>query len=117
MAIAGVIGGTALVAAAGQFDGSYSGPRTTTRGGPPYCAAAPQRISISVSNGQLSFSYNGIVSIPATVAADGSFSGSAQYQYGKELGFAKLSGRIASNVLNADTEGKACSYHYSLNKA
>jgi hypothetical protein len=102
---------------ANQFDGSYSGMRTTTRGGPPYCPTAQMRISTVVSNGQFSLSYSGVVSVPATVAADGSFSGSAQYKYGPTTSQAKLNGRIASNVLNAELEGGYCTYHYSLNKA
>jgi hypothetical protein len=128
LVIAAVIGGTAgaapaavagdmRIAVASQFDGSYGGYRTTTRGGPPICRHGTQREVVTVSNGQFSYTYNGIVSVVATIAADGSFDGTAQYMYGRTQGIAVLRGHIVNNVLEADLSGQACTYHLSLTKA
>jgi hypothetical protein len=115
--------GVAL-AASGGYDGGYHGEVTLTRGDEATCGKASYPTTFSVVNGQFSIVYNQThhVGVNLTVADDGSFSGSQQYNLssaGKGNGTAemlKASGHIAGNVLDADIEGRACARHYHLTK-
>jgi hypothetical protein len=114
------LAGVAL-AANGGYDGSYHGDVTLTRGDEGLCGKASYQVTYTIVNGQFSVVYNPArhVGVNVTVAADGSFSGSQQYNLNPNTNKAELlnvSGHIAGNVLDADLEGHNCARHYHLTK-
>ncbi|HEY7579655.1 MAG TPA: hypothetical protein VH855_18855 [Acetobacteraceae bacterium] len=126
---AGAIGRVALVttslagfagpALAAGYDGTYRGDVTLTRGDESICGKSAYQTAYTVVNGQFAIVYDNVhhVGVNLQVAPDGSFSGSQQYQAGKQSSMVKASGRISGNVLDAQVEGHACARKYHLTKS
>jgi hypothetical protein len=127
LAIAAALGSASLgrvaLAASSAYDGRYRGDVTLTRGDAGVCGSATYHTTYTVVNGQFSLVYNQAhhIGVNVTVADDGSFSGSQQYNLSSGAknagGLVKASGHIAGNVLDADIEGNDCARHYHLTKA
>jgi hypothetical protein len=116
--VCGVLGG--CVAPAGppagtQFDGSYAGESTLTRGGGFMCGARSSAERLTVRGGR--FDYPFAVNAPRTVqiAADGTFS--AQMQYGTEdywplsrlrTAWVTVTGRVDGRTLAATIDDYRC---------
>jgi hypothetical protein len=110
-------GCAALPNAGSQFDGSYSGSSVVTRGGTGYCGQnGPEKLV--VSGGRFTYVYpmpwDGPLTIPTQVHADGSFNGAAQYVdssytlYGARYVWVTVLGRIDGGALNAQVESVTC---------
>ena len=120
--ICGVLGGCAATAgppAGIQFDGSYAGQSTLSRGGGYLCGAATSPETLTVDNGQFDYPFAvnppRTVPIPVQIAADGTFS--AQMQYGTEeygprswlrTAWVTVIGRIDRGLLAATIDDYRC---------
>jgi hypothetical protein len=104
----------AAAVAANPFDGTYVGQRSITRGTESACGRAGSA-TLTVADGHVSREY-GHATITSAVGPDGSFSASAQYMLSPRVNTARIEGRISGEALEADVEGYACKFHYSLKK-
>jgi hypothetical protein len=126
---AGTVGRAALISAslagfagaahAAGYDGTYRGDVTLTRGDESLCGKSAYQTAYTVVNGQFAIVYDNVhhVGVNLQVQPDGSFSGSQQYQAGKQSSLVKASGHITGNVLDAQVEGHACARKYHLTKS
>ena len=118
----GICGGLAILpvvaSAANNYDGTYKGQYTLTRGDQSICGRSSMPITKDVVNGQFSLVYDPThhVGVTLTVQPDGTFSGSQQYMYMSRQEQVRASGRISGNVLTAHIEGSGCSRDYNLTK-
>jgi hypothetical protein len=106
--------------AGGLYDGTYHGTLKGVGLNAMTCArTAPAQMT--VTDGRLEYHHMGNATITATVANDGSFSGSAQNMYsGRGRGappVQTLDGRISSGHIQAETKvGNSCTYALELTK-
>ena len=115
LAVALLVAPIATAAAAGPFDGTYSGENTLVRGGPPVCSPT-HKITWTVADNHFKARWFSTTTLDAAVAPDGSFNTSAMYNYGRQASRAILTGKISNGALEADIESTGCKYHYSLKK-
>ena len=105
---------------AGPYDGTYHGTLTGDGMNAVICAkGAP--IQMTVTDSKLEYHHLSNATITATVAPDGSFSGSAQNMYfvrGRNAPTIQtLDGKISGNAIKAETKvGNSCSYALTLKK-
>jgi hypothetical protein len=104
--------------AGNEYDGTYAGQITLSRGDSSMCGPSTQPTSKQVVNGQFSLLYDPAhhVGVNLVVQPDGSFSGSQEYMYMSRHEQVRASGKISGNVLTAHIEGAGCSREYSLTK-
>jgi hypothetical protein len=109
---------SSIASAGNEYDGTYTGQITLSRGASSMCGAETQPSTKQVVNGQFSLVYDAAhhVGVNLTVQPDGSFSGSQQYMYMSRQEQVRASGKIAGNVMTAHIEGAGCSREYSLKK-
>jgi hypothetical protein len=104
--------------AAGPYDGTYHG--TLTGGGMNALNCAKNApIQMTVTDSQLEYHHFSNTVIRAPVAADGSFSGSAQNMYATRgtPQIQTLNGKISGPGIQADTKvGNSCTYTLTLKK-
>jgi hypothetical protein len=108
--------------AGGMYDGTYHGNLTGGSMNAMSCAkSAP--VQMTVTDNQLEYHHFSNTIIKAPVAADGSFSGSAQNMYsgggsrGAGPQVQTLQGRISGGNIQAETKvGNSCSYTLALKK-
>ena len=106
--------------AAGPYDGTYHGTLTGGSMNALNCAkSAP--VQMTVTDSQLEYHHFSNTVIRAPVAADGSFSGSAQNMYtakGQRTPVIQtLDGKISGNAIKAETKvGNRCTYALALKK-
>jgi uncharacterized protein YceK len=123
-----VLAGCATTPDAGtQFDGTYAGASTLTRGNVAWCGPDSAPDSLAVSAGRFRYSYTFIG--PATVGvqlqlhADGSFSGGTEYLESEPglfhgpLAWVTVVGHIAGATLDAQVESLNCGRHLSLSRS
>jgi hypothetical protein len=112
--------GISIALAGGMYDGTYHGQLTGGGSNPPVCAkSAPAQITVTDS--KLEYIHMGHATITATVAADGSFSGSAQNNYAggprATPQVQTLQGKIAGGAIAAETNvGNYCKYTLQLKR-
>ncbi len=107
-----------VASAANNYDGTYTGQATLTRGDQSICGKSPIPVTKQVVNGHFDLVYDPThhVGVNLEVQPDGSFSGDQLYQYSTQRQQVRASGRIAGNVLQAHMEGAGCARDYSLTK-
>lgn len=116
LALAGIGGANA----GGPYDGTYHGQLTGEGMNAVNCAkSAP--VQMTVTDSKLEYHHFSNATITATVAPDGSFSGSAQNRYtGRGQGtptVQTLDGKIIAGAINAETKvGNSCSYKMTLRR-
>jgi hypothetical protein len=123
-----VFAGCATTPDAGtQFDGTYAGASTLSRGSVAWCGPDGAPDSLTVSAGRFRYSYTFIG--PATVVvqlqlhADGSFSGGTEYFESESglfrgpLAWVTVVGHIAGATLDAQVESLNCGRHASLSRS
>jgi hypothetical protein len=116
LALAGA-GGTS---AGGLYDGTYHGTLKGVGMNAVTCAkGAP--VQMTVTDSKLEYHHMATATITATVATDGSFSGSAQNMYAARGRGAPqvqtLDGKIAAGHIQAETKvGNSCTYSLELKK-
>jgi hypothetical protein len=114
------VAGNAAAVAGGPYDGTYHGTLTADGMNTVSCAkSAP--VQMSITDGKLEYHHFSNATITAPVAADGSFSGSAQNMYtakGQHTPVIQtLDGKISGNAINAETKvGNRCTYTLALKK-
>jgi hypothetical protein len=114
------VAGIAAAVAGGPYDGTYHGTLTAEGMNAVSCAkSAP--VQMSVTDGKLEYHHFSNATITAPVAADGSFSGSAQNMYtarGQRAPMIQtLDGKISGNAIKAETKvGNSCTYTLALKK-
>jgi hypothetical protein len=110
----------AAAVAGGPYDGTYDGTLTADGMNAVSCAkSAP--VQMSVTDSKLEYHHFSNATITAPVAADGSFSGSAQNMYtakGQRAPMIQtLDGKISGNAIKAETKvGNSCTYALALKK-
>ena len=107
-----------LATAASPYDGIYKGQNTAVRGGPPTCNP-PGNVTWTVTNAHFIAKW-GPTEVPADIGTDGSFNATGRFMAGSTRGLminVQLTGRVSGGVLEADMEGAACKYHYSLKRS
>lgn len=120
--VAAVLALSALPAAsaAGPYDGTYHGTLTGGSMNALSCAKnAP--VQMTITDNQLEYHHFSNAVIKTPVAADGSFSGSAQNMRmngsRSEMQVQTLSGRITGTAIQAETKmGGYCTYELALKK-
>jgi hypothetical protein len=123
-----VLSACAVVPDAGsQFDGTYIGANTVSRGGNGYCGPDTEAASVVVSTGNFSFPFpiSGPqpVVVPVRLRADGSFSGGAEYfesepgLFRGPLAWVTIVGHIAGATLDVQVASLRCSRHLSLRRS
>ena len=107
--------------AGGPYDGTYHGTLSGASGNAVTCAKrAP--IQITVTDSRLEYHNLSNSLITAPVAADGSFSGSAQNMYATAMSRAgpvvqTLTGKITGTAIQAETKvGTYCTYELALKR-
>jgi hypothetical protein len=123
-----VLAACAAVPDAGaQFDGTYVGANTVSRGGNRYCGPDNAAASVSVSAGQFSFPFP--ISGPQPVVvqvrlrADGSFSGGTEYfesepgMFHGPLAWVTMVGHVDGATLDAQVASLRCSRHLALRRS
>jgi len=115
------LGGPNVATAAGMYDGAYHGTLTAGGMNAMNCAkSAP--VQMTVTDNKLEYNHMGRATITATVAADGSFSGSGQNNYAggsrsAQMQVQTIEGKIANGAILAETKvGNACTYKLELRK-
>jgi hypothetical protein len=115
--------GVRNASAGGMYDGTYHGNMTGGSMNAMSCAKnAP--VQMTVTDNQLEYHHFSNTIIKAPVAADGSFSGSAQNVYSAGGGsrgggplVQTLQGRISAGTIQAETKvGNSCTYTLALRK-
>jgi hypothetical protein len=114
------VAGIAAAVAGGPYDGTYHGTLTADGLNAVSCAkSAP--VQMSVTDSKLEYHHFSNATITAPVAADGSFSGSAQNLYTtrglRTPMIQTLDGKISGNAIKAETKvGNSCTYSLTLKK-
>jgi hypothetical protein len=114
------IAGIGATLAGGPYDGTYHGTLTGEGLNAVSCAKnAP--VQMTVTDNKLEYHHFSNATITATVAADGSFSGSAQNKYAARGAGAPmiqtLDGKITGNAIKAETKvSNSCTYGLTLKK-
>jgi hypothetical protein len=116
LAFAGIAGARA----GGPYDGTYHGQLTGGDMNATSCAKSAS-VQMTVTDNRLEYHHFSNATITATVAADGSFSGSAQNRYtGRGQGTPNvqtLDGKITAGAITAETKvGNNCSYKLTLRR-
>ena len=123
LAVAAVlsVAGARDTSAAGPYDGTYHGTLTGDAMNALTCAKkAP--IQMTVTNNVLEYHHFSNAVITAPVAADGSFSGSAQNKFttggrGSQMQVQTLTGKITGMAIQAETKvGNYCTSQLTLKK-
>lgn len=120
--LAGLLALAALtpVAAAGPYDGTYSGKLVLVGNGAMACAkAAP--VQMIVADGKLEYHhFSNAVFKDVVIAPDGSFSGTTRNVYGagqrQTPTSQQLTGRVSTAGIEADTKTEYCTYHLTLTR-
>jgi uncharacterized protein YceK len=121
------LSGCATIPDAGsQFDGTYVGTSTVTRGGNEWCRSNIAADSLTISAGRFSYPFPIITPTPVVVQprlrADGSFSGGAEYfeaepgLFHGPLAQVSMVGHIAGATLDAQVESLTCGRHLSFTR-
>jgi len=107
-----------IALAANNYDGTYVGQVTLTRGDQSICGKSSLPVTKQVVNGHFDLVYDPAhhVGVNLEVQPDGSFSGDQAYMYNSQRQQVRASGRIGGNVLQAHIEGAGCSRDYNLTK-
>jgi hypothetical protein len=117
LAILGLAAATSPPAAAGPFDGTYTGTqRETQNNNSGACMRINQdHATIKIENGHFTRAWR--VTLEVDVAADGSFKASKLNNADKPMRVVEIKGRIAGAKLEADIGTDLCAAHLSLTKS
>ena len=122
-----VLAGCATTPDAGtQFDGTYAGASTLTRGGDVWCGPDSVPDTLTVSAGRFRYAFpvigSAIVVVQLQLHADGSFSGGSEYfdpepsLFPGPLAWVTVVGHIAGATLDAQVDSLTCGRHLSLTR-
>jgi hypothetical protein len=97
-----------------KFDGTYVGEMRLVPEYNRYCTPFPSPKMVIV-NGRLEYGHfgNGAI-IHTELRDDGTFSGSAFNRFNKSM--QTVEGKVAGNIIEADTQNQYCEYHMTLNR-
>ena len=111
LALAGTAG------AAGPFDGTYKGNQTVLRNNNYQGCSDRTDIALIIRDNHFTRQWVGYV-INVDVANDGTFSGKASYEAGRNRqATVSITGKIAGAGLEADIGSDRCQLHLSLKKS
>ena len=120
--LAGLLALAALtpVAAAGPYDGTYSGKLVQVGNSAVSCAKAAS-VQMIIADGRLEYHhFSNAVFRDVAIAPDGSFSGSTANTYSGGPRSTptpmQLTGRVSAAGIEADTKTEYCTYHLTLTR-